>query len=29
MNTTLAEVKNRCDLLLVVGTDLELCATLF
>ncbi len=23
MNTTLAEVKNRCDLLLVVGTDLE------
>ena len=23
MNTTLAEVKNRCDLLLVIGTDLE------
>ncbi|MFI3137403.1 MAG: formylmethanofuran dehydrogenase subunit B [Methylococcaceae bacterium] len=23
MNTTLAEVKNRCDFLLVVGTDLE------
>ncbi len=23
MNTTLAEVKNRCDLLLIVGTDLE------
>jgi formylmethanofuran dehydrogenase subunit B len=23
MNTTLAEVKNRCDLLLVVGVDLE------
>ena len=23
MNTTLAEVKNRCDVLLVVGTDLE------
>ncbi len=23
INTTLAEVKNRCDLLLVVGTDLE------
>lgn len=23
MNTTLAEVKNRCDLLVVVGTDLE------
>jgi formylmethanofuran dehydrogenase subunit B len=23
VNTTLAEVKNRCDLLLVVGTDLE------
>lgn len=23
MNTTLAELKNRCDLLLVVGTDLE------
>lgn len=23
MNTTLSEVKNRCDLLLVVGTDLE------
>jgi formylmethanofuran dehydrogenase subunit B len=23
MNTTLAEIKNRCDLLLVVGTDLE------
>ncbi len=23
MNTTLAEVKNRCDMLLVVGTDLE------
>jgi formylmethanofuran dehydrogenase subunit B len=23
MNTTLAEVKNRCDVLLVIGTDLE------
>jgi len=23
MNTTLAEVKNRCDVLLIVGTDLE------
>lgn len=23
MNTTLSEVKNRCDLLLIVGTDLE------
>jgi formylmethanofuran dehydrogenase subunit B len=23
MNTTLAEVKNRCDLLLVIGTDVE------
>ena len=23
MNTTLAEVKNRCDLLVVIGTDLE------
>ena len=23
MNTTLAELKNRCDLLLIVGTDLE------
>lgn len=23
MNTTLAEVKNRCDLLLVIGTDLD------
>lgn len=23
MNTTLAEIKNRCDVLLVVGTDLE------
>lgn len=23
MNTTLAELKNRCDLLLVIGTDLE------
>ena len=23
MNTTLAELKNRCDVLLIVGTDLE------
>ncbi|MGR9046018.1 MAG: formylmethanofuran dehydrogenase subunit B [Gammaproteobacteria bacterium] len=29
MNTTLAEVKNRCDLLLVVGTDLERFAPRF
>ena len=29
MNTTLAEVKNRCDLLLVVGTDLEAFAPRF
>lgn len=29
MNTTLAEVKNRCDLLLVVGTDLESFASRF
>jgi formylmethanofuran dehydrogenase subunit B len=29
MNTTLAEVKNRCDLLLVVGTDLESFAPRF
>ena len=29
MNTTLAEVKNRCDLLLVVGTDLEVFAPRF
>lgn len=29
MNTTLAEVKNRCDLLLVVGTDLETFAPRF
>jgi formylmethanofuran dehydrogenase subunit B len=29
MNATLAEVKNRCDLLLVVGTDLESVAPRF
>ena len=29
MNTTLAEVKNRCDLFLVVGTDLEAFAPRF
>jgi formylmethanofuran dehydrogenase subunit B len=29
MNTTLAEIKNRCDLLLVVGTDLEAFAPRF
>jgi formylmethanofuran dehydrogenase subunit B len=29
MNTTLAEVKNRCDLLLIVGTDLETFAPRF
>ena len=29
MNTTLAEVKNRCDLLVVVGTDLEAFAPRF
>ena len=29
MNTTLAEVKNRCDLLLVIGTDLEVFAPRF
>ncbi|MGZ8189837.1 MAG: formylmethanofuran dehydrogenase subunit B [Methylococcaceae bacterium] len=29
MNTTLAEVKNRCDLLLVIGTDLESFAPRF
>ncbi|MGR9088509.1 MAG: formylmethanofuran dehydrogenase subunit B [Gammaproteobacteria bacterium] len=29
INTTLAEVKNRCDLLLVVGTDLESFAPRF
>lgn len=29
MNTTLAEVKNRCDVLLVVGTDLEAFAPRF
>jgi formylmethanofuran dehydrogenase subunit B len=29
MNTTLAEVKNRCDLLLVVGADLEAFAPRF
>ena len=29
MNCTLAEVKNRCDLLLVVGTDLEAFAPRF
>jgi len=29
MNTTLAEVKNRCDLLLVFGTDLEAFAPRF
>jgi len=29
VNTTLAEVKNRCDLLLVVGTDLEAFAPRF
>ncbi|UOA09950.1 formylmethanofuran dehydrogenase subunit B [Methylobacter sp. S3L5C] len=29
MNTTLAEVKNRCDCLLVVGTDLEAFAPRF
>lgn len=29
MNTTLAEVKNRCDLLLVAGTDLEVFAPRF
>lgn len=29
MNTTLAEVKNRCDLLLVVGVDLETFAPRF
>ena len=29
MNTTLAEVKNRCDLLLILGTDLEAFAPRF
>lgn len=29
MNTTLAEVKNRCDLLLVFGTDLEVLSPRF
>jgi formylmethanofuran dehydrogenase subunit B len=29
MNTTLAELKNRCDLLLIVGTDLEAFAPRF
>ena len=29
MNTTLAEVKNRCDLLLIFGTDLEAFAPRF
>ncbi|PPC91514.1 MAG: formylmethanofuran dehydrogenase subunit B, partial [Methylobacter sp.] len=29
INTTLAEIKNRCDLLLVVGTDLESFAPRF
>ena len=29
MNTTLAEVKNRCDVLLIVGTDLEAFAPRF
>jgi formylmethanofuran dehydrogenase subunit B len=29
MNTTLAEVKNRCDMFLVVGTDLEAFAPRF
>lgn len=29
MNTTLAEVKNRCDVLLVVGTDLEIVVPRF
>jgi len=29
MNTTLAEVKNRCDVLLVVGTDVEAFAPRF
>lgn len=29
MNTTLAELKNRCDVLLVVGTDLEAFAPRF
>ncbi|MCK9397612.1 MAG: formylmethanofuran dehydrogenase subunit B [Methylobacter sp.] len=29
MNTTLAEVKNRCDLLLVVGVDLEVFSPRF
>ncbi len=29
MNTTLAEVKNRCDLLLIVGTDVEAFAPRF
>jgi len=29
MNTTLAEVKNRCDVLLIIGTDLEQFAPRF
>ena len=29
MNTTLAEIKNRCDLLLVIGSDLEAFAPRF
>ena len=29
MNTTLAELKNRCDLLLIIGTDLESFAPRF
>lgn len=29
MNTTLAEVKNRCDVLLIIGTDLEAFAPRF
>ncbi len=29
MNTTLAEIKNRCDVLLIVGTDLESFAPRF
>jgi len=29
MNTTLAEIKNRCDLLLIIGTDLESFAPRF
>ncbi|MCH9698340.1 MAG: formylmethanofuran dehydrogenase subunit B, partial [Gammaproteobacteria bacterium] len=29
MNTTLAEIKNRCDVLLVIGTDLEVFSPRF